>query len=320
MDSPSMIRLENLCHLRNLRINSCFRLSSHHARGSAMTETVLVLPLILVVLALLFFFGQAMTRWQRSSVTDRYEAWRQAQYAPGPGVSFNKDSRNFGPADLLNEAFFAGNADRLDVADRAGRISIDEPTDLIAEETLFVASGTVIEGYEPAWAEDYARELHRRLPAWWRIDLATEHESSVPLYQRFAGAVKHQHTLIDGDWSFATWVEQKYRGVRLDIDRVLTEDVYLNSHPKTRDGLIDLYNYRPYAITGIYHVYYEDPGEPLLDEFLQDLEDQDNGLASAVRGIYVNVPGYVGPQLLPEVRPRILRLDTRSDPTPGQSP
>ena len=53
----------------------CSVVSSHRCRGSAMTETVLVLPLIFIVLALLFFFGLAMTRLQRSSVTDRYEAW-----------------------------------------------------------------------------------------------------------------------------------------------------------------------------------------------------------------------------------------------------
>ncbi len=280
-----------------------------------MTETVLVLPLILLVLALLFFFGQAMTRLQRSSVTDRYEAWRQAQYAPAPGVDFAKHSRVFGSADLLNEAFFAGNADRLDVADRAGRIRVQEPIDLIAEETLAIASEIVAQGYEPSKAEDLVRELHLRSPAWWRIDLATEHESSVPLYQRFAGAVHHQHTVIDGDWTFAFWLEQEHRGVRRDISPILTDDVYLNNTPDGSDGFVDLYDYRPYALTGIYYAYYED-----LDQPIEALNEQGNPLASAVRGIYLNIPDYVGPQLLPEIRPRTVRLDTSRDPGPGQSP
>lgn len=280
-----------------------------------MTETVLVLPLIFVVLALLFFFGQAMTRLQRSSVTDRYEAWRQAQYAPAPGVSFDKDSRSFGSADLLNEAFFAGNADRLDVADRAGRINVQEPIDLIAEETLAIASEIVTQGYDPLKAEDLVRELHLRSPAWWRIDLATEHESSVPLYQRFAGAVHHQHTVIDGDWTFAFWVEQEHRGVRSEIHPVLNDDVYLDDLIRDHDGLADLYDYRPYALKGIYYAFYED-----LDQPIETLEAQGNPLASAVRGIYMNLPDYVGPQVLPELNPGFLRLDTSDNPEPGQSP
>lgn len=280
-----------------------------------MTETVLVLPLILVVLALLFFFGQAMTRWQRSSVTDRYEAWRQAQYATGPGVDFAKYGQSFGSTDLLNEAFFAGNADRLDVAGRAGRINIQEPIDLIAEETYTIASGTVAQGYDPTKAENLVRELHQRSPAWWRIDLATEHESSVPLYERFAGEVRHQSTVIDGDWAFAFWVEQEHRGIRDDVDRVLVNDVYLDIAPDGRDGNVDLYDYRPYALVGIYYAYYEDIEQPL-----EALDEQDNPLASAVRGIYLNLPNYIGPQILPELRPSFLRMDTSRNPDPGQSP
>lgn len=280
-----------------------------------MTETVLVLPLIFVVLALLFFFGQAMTRWQRSSVTDRYEAWRQAQYAPGPGLSFDKDSFSFGSAGLLNDAFFAGNADSLDVGDRAGRVNIQEPTDLIAEEASSIASVNHPTTYDPASAEDYVRALYLRSPAWWRIDLSTEHESDVPLYQRYAGAVRHQHTVIDGDWTFAFWVEQEKRGVRSDIDPVLNDDVYLDNLDRDHDGLVDLYDYRPYALKGIYYTYYED-----LDQPIEALEEQDNPLASAVRGIYMNLPDYVGPQVLPELNPGLLRLDTSDTPDPGQSP
>ena len=54
--------------------------------GSAMTETVLSLPLILLILALLVFFGLNMQRLQRVAVVDRYEAWRQIVDAPGPNV------------------------------------------------------------------------------------------------------------------------------------------------------------------------------------------------------------------------------------------
>ena len=279
-----------------------------------MTETVLVLPLIFVVLALLFFFGQAMTRWQRSSVTDRYEAWRQAQYAPGPGVSFEKDSRDFGDAELLNETFFAGNADTLEVADRAGRIHVKEPIDMIAEQALSIASAYPAQGYDPAAAEDYVRDLSLRSPAWWRIDLSTEHTSTVPFYQQFAGPVKHQSTVIDGDWTFAFWLEQANRGVRSKVNDILTNDVYLTV-AADHDGNRDLYNYRPYSMNGLYYTYYEDLDRPILA-----LQEQDNELASAIRGIYMNMPDYIGPQVLPELAPRNIRLVVESSPDPGDAP
>ncbi len=283
------------------------------SRGSAMTETVLVLPLIFVVLALLFFFGQAMTRWQRSSVTDRYEVWRQAQYAPGPGVTFEKHSRSFGDGVLLDEAFFAGNTHRLDVAGRAGRINVQQPTDLIAEETQAIASSSSRQGYDPTSAEDYVRELHLRTPAWWRIDLATEHTSTVQFYQRFAGAVRHQSTVIDGDWTFAFWLEQEHRGVRSEVHDVL-EDVHLVSAPDS-DNHRDLYDYRPYSINGIYPTYYSD-----IDAVLLDMEQQDNPLARAIRGIYMMTPDYLGPQVLPEISPRYVRLVISNNPDPGSAP
>lgn len=296
---------------------------SHRSRGSAMTETVLVLPLIFFILALLFFFGQAMTRWQRSSVTDRYEAWRQTQYAPGPGAEFAKRGFDFGSADQLNQAFFGDNADRLDIADRSGRINIDEPIDTVAEEVARTAAPNDVPDYDPASAEQLVRELHRRTPAWWRIDLSTEHTSDVPLYERFAGPVRHQSTRIDGDWSFATWLEQEAFADRAGrsesseryIDRVLRDEVLFIGDENDSDSLRDLHEMRPQALFGIYHVNYDDADEPL-----EALADQGNPLAQGIRGIYLSLPTYVGPVILPEVPHYLVRLQTSSGTDPGQAP
>lgn len=265
-----------------------------------MTETVLVLPLIFVVLALLFFFGQAMTRWQRSSVTDRYEAWRQAQYAPGPGAEFAKNPSEFGDADLLNQAFFADNADTLDVAGRSGRVTVTDITDTIAEETTATAPPLNDPLYQPTTAGDMVRSQMQRLPAWWRIDLATEHLSDVPLYQRFAGAVHHQSTVIDGDWAYGSWIEQLYRGERDKLGDILVNDVHFIGDDDRYDGdpYPDLDDLRPYAVQGVYHTYYTNS----LDDYLRPMdEDQENPLAHAVRLLYLSYPGYRGPQVLPEL-------------------
>jgi hypothetical protein len=298
--------------------------NSSRTRGTAMMETVLVLPLVFVVLAILFFFGQAMTRLQRSSVTDRYEAWRQTLYAPGPGAEFVKHGREVGGAQLLNEAFFSGNASQLDVADRSGRINVQEPTDLVAEATLSIAAEVTAPGYDAASAEDLVEEMHLRSPAWWRVDLSTEHTSSVPFYQRFAGPVRHQHTRIDGDWSFASWVEQQSFNEREDgdthtdintrINDILIDDVFFIGDNNDSNGLRDLHELRPQSLFGVYYVYYEGADEPL-----EALEQNGNPLAGSARGIYMNLPTYIGPQLLPELDTYLVRLITTDNPDPGQS-
>jgi len=265
--------------------------------GTAMTETVLTLPLILLMLALIFFFGVSLTRLQRTSVTDRYEAWRQAEYATGPGAEFDKNPSDFGVTSLLNEAFFAGNADSLDISDRSGRVRVDEPTDLVAEQTLINALALNDPKYESRVAEDLVREQARRSPAWWRIDIATEHTWDVPLYQRFKGPIHHQHTRIDGDWSFASWIEQEYRGDRKKLGDILNDEVYFTGDIESdNDKQPDLDSLVAHSVPGVYHSFHEP-----FDAWLLPMdEDNDNPLARAIRLIYLSYGGYEGPALLPE--------------------
>ncbi len=260
-----------------------------------MMETVLVLPLIFVILALLFFFGQSMTRLQRSSVTDRYEAWRQTQYAPGPGAEFAKRQNDFGDADLLNQAFFAGNASGLTVADRAGRINISEPTEIVASAATEIAPPSDIPAYNPDAAGEMVRQRHDRSPAWWRVDLATEHTSSVEFYQRFAGAVRHQHTVVDGDWSYGSWIEQLNRGDREVLAETLEDDVYFIGD--RGDATPDLDYLQPHGVMGVAETFFTDFDTPLE----QMGEQNDNPIAQAIRLIYLNFGLYRGPQVLPEL-------------------
>jgi len=281
-----------------------------------MTETVLVLPLVLIVLALLFFFGSAMTRWQRSSVTDRYEAWRQAQYAPGPGLGFGKGPVEFEDSELLNEAFFAGNAERVEVGGRAGRVRVSLITDLVAEEAALRAPVSVFPHYDPESADQMVRDRARSLPAWWRIDLETEHTSTVPFYQRFAGTVKHQSTVIDGDWSYGSWIEQRYRGDRKSLGTMLTRYVHFIGDDDRYDGDIypDLDDLHPHGVLGVYQTFYTEG----LDWQLRTLdEDLDNRYAHKARVTYLGFPAYRGPQILPELSPINLWYNPDYVPEPG---
>jgi len=290
---------------------------SPRALGTAMTETVLILPLVLVVLALLFFFGQAMTRLQRSSVADRYEAWRQTQYAPGPGAEFGKGPVEFGNAGLLDRAFFAGNASSLAIADRAGRINVTEPTEMVVQAVLDIATRSDDPVYEPQAAADMVEARLLRSPAWWRIDLATEHTSNVPLYQRFAGPVHHQHTVIDGDWSYGSWIEQLHRGDRKILGDTLINDVHFIGDDTQFDGdsSPDLDDLRPHGVMGLPETFYKD-FEPILEQL-----DEHNGnpIVHSIRIIYLNFGGYRGPEVLPELNPiRLWYQPLANDPDPGQ--
>ncbi|MEL7087886.1 MAG: TadE family protein [Planctomycetota bacterium] len=72
--------------------------------GSAMTEAVLVLPLIMFVISLVIFFGLSMQELQRTAMADRYESWRGSSRAPGPAAGVNANS----PTVQLRETFFPG--------------------------------------------------------------------------------------------------------------------------------------------------------------------------------------------------------------------
>ncbi|MEX2672997.1 MAG: hypothetical protein WD294_12905 [Phycisphaeraceae bacterium] len=67
-----------------------------------MTEFVLVMPMLMLVLALLFYFGSLGVRVQQGSAMARYEVWRAAMEGTGPAVEAD------GAADQLRAAFFPG--------------------------------------------------------------------------------------------------------------------------------------------------------------------------------------------------------------------
>ncbi|MAE62267.1 MAG: hypothetical protein CMJ49_13040 [Planctomycetaceae bacterium] len=77
-------------------------------RGAVMTEFMLVLPLLVLIMALVWFFGQALARSQRNIVMTRYETWRSADRAPGPSGDALDQAE-------LNDTFFNAGAETIDV-------------------------------------------------------------------------------------------------------------------------------------------------------------------------------------------------------------
>jgi hypothetical protein len=163
-------------------------------RGAAVTETVLVLPLILVILSLLLFFGLSMTRLQRASVIDRYEAARYVHLAPGPAAYFEMSTQHW-RTEQLNQTFFGNGAETL--------VGEDIDMQLTDVYDLLIRGASA----RSTDAGRMADAILGYLPADVTSSFSVAHRSSVPLWNQFSGAISQQHAHPGNDWKYVNSVE-----------------------------------------------------------------------------------------------------------------
>ena len=210
-----------------------------------MMELVLVLPLLVLVVSLLFFFGINLRRYQATAAMDRYEAWRRVAEADSPTG-----------ASAFNTMFLKDQADRIDwtATNVYPGDALDQWVDTTQTQSLDAGA--------------YLDTLLDTFPVGQRVAMDTTHASSIPLWQRLAGTISHQHTRIGNEW--------KHRNaVTLDDDGQWT---YAGS--------------RVHPAQVIRDVFLVD-----LDSQLQPYDDAGNGLASVLRRFYLSYPGYYGPEV-----------------------
>ncbi len=152
-----------------------------------MVETLLALPIIMLILGLLFYVGRAMSRLQGAETMARYETWRQADRVPddeGPHADAATGHR------LLNDTFLAGRADAIDhgVGDRFSTDAVDELADAV--ELASEPAGLLLEA------------LRNHLPHGRTTRQETEHTTASRLGRLFDGPVQKAHTRADHDWRF----------------------------------------------------------------------------------------------------------------------
>lgn len=149
--------------------------------GAAMIETVLVLPVVLVVLLLVLGLGRSMMRWQQVSVMDRYEAWRQVAAAPGPSSPGQ-----------LNQAFLRNEAARIESV--SDDFFPSEPMDAWRDGAMWVLP-------EAGWLAD---RVAARLPDGRRVRFETSFASDIPLESRLGltGPLHHGHVRLNHEWKF----------------------------------------------------------------------------------------------------------------------
>lgn len=167
------------------------------APGTAMIEMVLVLPLLFVLIALLLFFGREWVRMQDATSMDRYEAWRQAEHATGPGVIHGDDAQH------LNAMFFAGQASAIHHHHAA-----TFPPDA-TDELAFAA------GDRSADAANLVDALVATLPTGHRVTMSTEQPEQPGIWTELQGPIRHQHLRIANNWRFVngiTFDDGQWRG------------------------------------------------------------------------------------------------------------
>jgi hypothetical protein len=192
--------------------------------GAAMIETILVMPLLLVMLSLILFFGWNFKRLITASSIDRYEAWRLADHAPGPssdGWSSGQIVRSFMPSD----------EPRLDRA-----IFDQYPTD--APEQMQRAAGEIHSDAGPL-----AQRMIDELPLGSGVRFSGRYATTSRFWERLSTPIRHDHVRLDGDWRFANgiaWnpVKEKWEpwGHRVAIGRLVREELFSEF-----DNLLDPY-------------------------------------------------------------------------------
>ncbi|MEM1099628.1 MAG: hypothetical protein AAGH92_12670 [Planctomycetota bacterium] len=264
-------------------------------RGLAMIETVLTLPFIFVLLALIMYCGVTMLRWHRVSSVDRYETWRAVASAPGPSAPAAGGSSAF-DATPLGEAFFpvtSTNGQSSSVRDPYG----------LDQLAVAVRRGLETEGnQDPAFTylsnairangDGPTQELFdaifittsRPLPAIRVVEVTGEFEGRFG--QSFAGEFAHAVSRIDGDWRYVNdaldmELETFYDRVSDRIDVPLYNDDAEEERPRRIVSLS----------TGVW-----DDAFGNFRNVVSPLAVT-NPLAAELRAVAIRVPAYAGPKL-----------------------
>ena len=234
-----------------------------------MAETVLVLPVILLLLLMLLFYGISMARLQRASGQDRYEAWRRVHYGFGPRAHGLSTITNvpYEGIDHINTTFWKNGAE--DIGYAYSRFFPDDTRDAMIDEA----------GRASLDAGDYTDQLlNHALPhgSTFGFDTTFVHRSDL----LDTDTISHGHTRIGSEWKYVDGVRQRHDGE------------WVQTQPYGRDD------------TEWWRIGHVTPGDTIRYVFMEDLDqplespaDSGNRIAIAVRGYYRWFPGYRGPDV-----------------------
>lgn len=230
-----------------------------NARGAVMVETVLILPIIMVVIVLIIYLGWNIRRLEKTTQMDRYEAWRMSMPgSPGPGHSHQTGHEQ------LNEAFFTN-----DTGDTATALS----TDLTGDFQQYQAHDLLLTQLSE---EDFAyyQDFLDSHPATIFARFNADHEPFSPLIERMglSNATRNRtgFRVRSGDWRFAD-------GIRFNSSDQEWQPGQRSVTPNP-------------ALRNVFYAQF--------DEELSPLVQSQNPLANATQHLYLDYPGYTGPKVV----------------------
>jgi hypothetical protein len=254
-----------------------------------MSEFVLITPLVVVILALLFYMGGLMDRAERMTQVPRYEVWRHIEQGTGPAADDNLGHPQ------LNQAFFSNKATAINHRfSETDSYFPDEPyTELIQDAGCTSDASAFINAfvYRPGNGSDYRLDTGlRNTFAVYHADASTQWtrasslSRTAPQNPEETTPLQRQHVRIGTDWSYTNdWrasspLWQDTRGTEIGIGHLrANRDAFYLSYDSSLDA-IDGNNLPEYS---------DQPSGP------QNV-DMDS-LAGLVRSMYLLAPGYRGP-------------------------
>ncbi len=266
--------------------NSQIPMTNVRRRGAAMSEAVMIIPLVVVILALLMYFGKLMVRAERDSMLARYETWRSAQQAPGPGRNEPNGNAH------LNSAYFGGHAQEV-----AGAwdddVFAEEPYDKLVEhagtiggsgnakgltQSLLYRAGNV-HRYSNGHSTGFTVYYKNTADAWDRMN-AIRPDPGNQVNPETNKKIARTFLRIGTDWSYTN----DWKAAAADWTGGGGGDW---NHPRgVRDTFFADFDSQLDAVDGQASHEYGDSAEP---------EVPANSLAGMVRRMYLAAPGYGGP-------------------------
>lgn len=251
---------------RSARSASCsLKLRRRHA-GTAMLETVLVLPLVFVILGLVFFFGSAFEREQQQRILARYDVARASNQAtplaPATAAGLN------GQEAAMNELFFEGHADFVD-------IDWDSYLSPAGQELIGLAANRSVP------TGDLAAGIVNGAQRGTKIKLSVDFARSNRIFEAVNGPIRRRSVHPGPSWAYADAMQQT-DGVNLVTPPLTANWVYHRTHHQLR------------AAVRVRDVFYLD-----YDRQLDNFAEPATHMVSLIRGmLYARQPGYRGPTVI----------------------
>ena len=212
--------------------------STSKQRGTAMTETILALPFLLIILLFITYFGRQGVNVERTHMMSRYQAWRSSAEGPGPRPHVN------GSHEQMADTWFNNNSSNLNFDGHSYF-----PDD--ASQRWLDAAGQRSDD-----AGMLLQDLLDALPRGTTANVSSRHETSNKITSVFTGNVQASHTVFDNDWKYVNGY--RHRADQYDASGSMTHnlhslrDIFYKGFDSTLEGMSDIQNPLASTIRSLY--------------------------------------------------------------------